>query len=138
MYANNEITDRGLFHKLVRTEARHVTADERRVWARSIDSAIKHASRPSTLVRMRLTQPAVVAAAAPALAAVAATLRDEGDVVSRGAMDAIRTFMTNGSESPLYGRDPLAARRAADELRRLVVTGRAAQRSPAGAHARAV
>jgi hypothetical protein len=135
MFANNEITDRGLLHKLLRTEAGNVTTDERRVWAKSIDGAIKDASRPSTLVRMRLTHPAVVLAAAPALSAVAATLRDEADVVSRETLDAVRTFMTDGLDSPLYGRDPLAAHRAADELRSLVVAGRIAQRPREVAHA---
>ena len=135
MFANNEITDRGLLHKVLRTEAAgKVTTDERRVWARSIDGAIKDASRPSTLVRMRLTHPAVVLAAAPVLSAVAATLRDEEDVVSREALDAVRQFMTDGIDSPLYGRDPLAAHRAADELRSLV-TGRIAQRPREVAHA---
>jgi hypothetical protein len=135
MFANNEITDRGLLHKLLSTEARKVTTDERRVWAQSIDGAIKDASRPSTLVRMRLTHPAVVLAAAPALSAVAATLRDEEDVVSRKTLDAVRTFMTDGIDSPLFGRDPLAAHRAADELRSLVVAGRFAQRPREVAHA---
>jgi hypothetical protein len=135
MFANNEITDRGLLHKLLRTEAGKVTTAERRVWAHSIESAIKDAARPSTLVRLRLTHPSVVVAAAPALSAVAATLRDEEDVVSRETLDAVRTFMTDGIDSPLYGRDPLAAHRAADELRRLVVTGRIAQRPREVAHA---
>ena len=135
MFANNEVTDRGLLHKLLRTEATKVTTGERRVWAGSIEGAIKDASRPSTFVHRRLTHPAVVVAAAPALAAVAATLRAEDVVVSREALDAVRTFMTDGVDSPLYGRDPLAAHRAADELRTLVVSGRIAQRPREVAHA---
>jgi hypothetical protein len=136
MFANNEITDRGLLHRLLRTEAGKVTTDERRVWADSIEGTIEDASRPSTLVRMRLTHPAVVVAAAPALSAVAATLRDEEHaVVSREALDTVRTFMTDGIDSPLYGRDPLAAHRAADELRNLVVAGRIARRPREVAHA---
>jgi hypothetical protein len=130
MFANSEITDRGLLHKLLRTEAGKVTTDERTVWARSIEGAIKDASRPSTFVRLRLTYPAVVVAAAPALSAVAAALRDEENVVvSREALDAVRKFMSDGIDSPLYGRDPLAARRVADEVRTLVVTGRITRRS---------
>jgi hypothetical protein len=135
MFVNNEITERGLLHKLLKAEAATVTIDERRVWAQSIDGAINDASRPSTLARMRLTHPAVVTAAAPALSAVAATLRDEQEFVSREALDTVRAFMTDGIDSPLYGRDPLAAHRAADELRNLVVTGRIAQRSREVAHA---
>jgi hypothetical protein len=116
MFVNNEITDRGLLHKLLQKTASQVTMDEREVWARSLDGAIKDASRPSTMVRSRLTRPAVVIAAAPALAAVAAALRDEQTTVSRDAIDAVRKFITDGIDSPLYGRDPLAARRSADAL----------------------
>ena len=36
----------------------------------------------------------------------------------RESLDAVREFMTDGIDSPLYGRDPLAARRGADALRR--------------------
>ena len=120
MFNNNEITDRGLLHKLLRKATSEVTMDEREVWARSVDGALKDASRPSTIVRSRLTRPAVVLAAAPALAAVAAVLRDEEVAVSREAIDAVRAFITDGIDSPLYGRDPLAAKRGADALRSLV------------------
>jgi hypothetical protein len=135
MFVNNEITDRGLLHKMLEAEARKVTTDERKAWARSIDGAIKDASRPSTIVRRRITFPSVVLAAAPALTAVAAMLRDEDVAVSREALNAIRKFMTDGIDSPLYGRDPLAAHRAADDLRNLVGAGRIAQRSREAAHA---
>jgi hypothetical protein len=135
MFVNNEITERGLLHKMLKAEAAKVTMDERTLWARSIDGAIKDASRPSTFVRTGLTHPAVVAAAAPALSAVAATLREQDAVVSREVLDAVRRFMTDGIDSPLYGRDPLAAHRAADDLRGLVVTGRIAQRRREVAHA---
>ena len=135
MFVNNEITERGLLHKMLEAEAGTVTLDERRVWARSIDGAINDASRPSTFARMRLTHPAVVAAAVPALSAVATTLRDEQEFVSREALDTVRAFLTDGIDSPLYGRDPLAAHRAADELRTLVVSGRIAQRPREVAHA---
>lgn len=128
MFVNNEITDRGLLHRLLKKEARVVTMDEREVWARSVDNAIKDATRPSTVIRMRLTRPAVVIAAAPALSAVAAALRDEQTVVSRQALDAVRSFMTDGIDSPLYGRDTLAAQRAAEALRNLVVAGESTAR----------
>ena len=125
MFNNNEITDRGLLHKLLRKATSEVTMDEREVWARSVDGALKDAARPSTIVRSRLTRPAVVLAAAPALAAVAAVLRDEEVAVSREAIDAVRAFITDGIDSPLYGRDPLAARRGAEALHGLLVTGSA-------------
>jgi hypothetical protein len=125
MFVNNEITDRGLLHKLLKKTTSEVTLDEREVWARSVDGAIKDASRPSTMVRSRLTRPDVVIAAAPSLAAVAAALRDEDATVSRAAIDAVRRFITDGIDSPLYGRDPLAARRGAEALHGLLVTGNA-------------
>ena len=90
MFVNNEITDRGLLHKLLRKATSEVTMDEREVWARSVDGALKDATSPSTMVRSRLTRPAVVLAAAPTLSAVAAVLRDDRVAVSREAIDAVR------------------------------------------------
>ena len=135
MFVNNEITDRGLLHKLLSKEARTVTMDERTSWARSLDHAIEDAFRPSTPVRIRLTRPSVVASAAPALTAVAAMLREERIDVSREALAAVREFLTDGIDSPLFGRDPLAAHRAADELRAIVGAGTRAARSREFAHA---
>jgi hypothetical protein len=133
MFVNNEITDRGLLHRLLKKEAGSITMDEREIWARSADNAIKDATRPSTMVRLRLTRPAVVMTAAPALSAVSAALRDEELAVSRQALDAVRAFMTDGISSPLYGRDPLAAQRAAEALRSLVTTSMRVERSHAPA-----
>ena len=65
----------------------------------------------------------------PALSAVSAALRDEHVAVSREAIDAVRTFMTDGVDSPLYGLDPLAARRAADALCGLVVASESTTRT---------
>ena len=135
MFVNNEITDRGLLHRLLHKVADEVTMDERNSWARTAEGAIKDASRPSTQVRMRLTRPEVVAAAAPSLLSVAAVLRNERIAVSREALDAVRTFLTDGIDSPLYGRDPLAARRGADALRTVVVAGDANARDREVAHA---
>jgi hypothetical protein len=90
------------------------------------------------VVRRRLTYPAVVMSAAPALSAVASVLRSEQVAISREALDAVRMFMTDGIDSPLYGRDPLAARRGADALHRNVVSGATAGRAGELAHANAV
>ena len=110
--------------------------DDRLVWARSIDGAIKDAASPAIPFRGRVAWPGVVLGAAPALVAVAAVLRDEDVGVSRDALDAVREFMTDGIDSPLYGSDPLAARRGADALRtRLAGHTGAVQRAPAGAAA---
>jgi hypothetical protein len=138
MFVNNEITDRGLLHKVLRKAAAEVTMDEREVWARSVEGALADASRPSTMVRSRLTRPAVVLAAAPALSAVAAVLRDDQVVVSREAMDAVKKFITDGIDSPLYGRDPLAAGRGADALRSLLPADETVRRAHAVRHSTAV
>ena len=67
--------------------------------------------------------------------AVAAELRNEDVAVSREALDAVREFMTDGIDSPLYGSDPLAARRSADALRRLFAGSEAAQHATAASAA---
>jgi hypothetical protein len=137
MFVNNEITNRGLLHRTLKKAAREVTIDERRAWARSAEGAIRDASRPSTMVRRRVTQPAVVLSAAPALSEIAAVLRNEDVAVSREALDGVRTFLTNGIDSPLYGSDPLAARRAGDALRDLVASSAPVTYSRQVAHATA-
>jgi hypothetical protein len=138
MFVNNELTERGLLHRLLARVASEVTMDERNVWANSIDGAIKDATRSSVPARNRVARPVVVLAAAPALSAVAAALRSEEIAVTREALDAVREFMTNGIDSPLYGRDPLAARRAADALRSRLLGDEARQRAAAATpHARA-
>lgn len=129
MFVNNEITERGLLHKLLNKAAREVTMDERKSWARAVDGAIEDASRPSTHFRRSITRPAVVIGAASALSAVAAVLRDENFSVSREAIDAVRRFLTDGIDSPLFGSDPLAARRGAEALRGLVVANASAKRA---------
>ena len=131
MFVNNEITSRGLLHKVLAKATREITMDEREVWARSIERALKDAARSRVPLSNRVARPATVVAAAPALTVVAATLRDDNASVSREAIDAVRAFMTDGIASPLFGRDPLAARRGADTLRRLFVAGETATRTPA-------
>ena len=131
MFANNEITERGLLHRMLDRASNEVTSEERKAWARSIDGAIRDAASPSVPLRNRVARPAVVLGAAPALSAVAAALRDEDQPVSREALTAVREFMTSGVDSPLYGRDPLAARRGADALRRQIVAAEAAERATA-------
>ena len=112
-----------------------VTHDDRLVWARSIDGAIKDAANRAVPFRSRVAWPGVVLGAAPALVAVAAILRDEDVAVSRDSLDAVREFMTDGIDSPLYGSDPLAARRSAEALRSRIAGAEVAQRAPAGAAA---
>jgi hypothetical protein len=132
MFVNNEVTERGLLHRVLDRVKDEVTLDERTDWARSIDRAIEDAAGPGIPLRNRVARPAVVLGAAPALSAVAAALRDEDLVVSRESLNAVRSFLTDGVDSPLYGRDPLAARRGADALRRRLVSADAAQRATIG------
>jgi len=135
MFANNEITERGLLNRALDRIRDEVTLDERMVWAHSIDRAIKDAASPAIPFRSRVAWPGVVLGAAPALVAVAAVLRDEDTAVTREALDAVREFMTDGIDSPLFGNDPLAARRGADELRRELAGSGAVQRATAVATA---
>jgi len=128
MFVNNEITERGLLHRLLDRVSNEVTMEERLTWARSIDGAIKDAASPAAPLRNRVARPLVVLGAAPALSAVAAALRNEDLAVSRESLNAVRAFMTDGIDSPLYGSDPLAARRSADALRRSLVSAEGAER----------
>jgi hypothetical protein len=131
MFVNNEITDRGLLHRMLVRVSNEVTSEERTIWARSIDGAIKDAASPAVPLRNRVARPVVVLGAAPALSAVAAALRNDDLVIPRESLESVREFMTNGANSPLYGRDPLAARRGADALRRRLVGAATTQRATA-------
>ncbi len=64
--------------------------DERKVWARSIEGAIKDATRSYAALRNRVARPVVVLAAAPSLSAVAAVLRGRRARVPR-VSDSTRT-----------------------------------------------
>jgi hypothetical protein len=108
-----------------------VAMDERLAWAHSIDGAIREAAGPASPFHAGPTRPIVVLGAASALAALAADLRDEDVAVERDAIDAIRGFMTDAVDSPLYGRDPLAARRGAALLHRRIGGASAAPWAPA-------
>ncbi len=119
MFANSEITERGLLHRLLdRNASRGVGMEERALWARTIEGAIKDAAGASFPSRSRIARPVVVLGAASALSAIALALRDEDVVVTPETLVAVRSFMTDGIDSPLYGSDPFAARRAAEALRR--------------------
>ena len=76
-----------------------------------------------------LVQPSVALACAPSLRAIAAALRDEARPVDEGAMDAVRTFITDGG-SPFFGRDVTAALREAVRLQHIVVVAEPAVREP--------
>jgi hypothetical protein len=133
MFANNEITGRGFLHRALERANDEVTLDERLVWAHSIDRSIKDAANPAIPFRSRVAWPGVVLGAAPVLVAVAAILRDEDVAVSREGLDAVHAYLTDGIDSPLFGSDPLAARRGAEQLRRELAGTQVAQRATAGA-----
>ena len=121
MFANNEIRERGFLHRLLDRDAGHgVALAERERWAGTIEAAIKDAAGAHFPSRNRIARPVVVLGAASALSAVAVALRDEDVAVTPETLAAVRSFMTDGIASPLYGTDPLAAGRAAEALRRRV------------------
>ena len=56
-----------MLERVLRKAALEVTMDERKVWARSIERAIKDATRSYVPLRNRVARPVVVIAAAPSL-----------------------------------------------------------------------
>jgi hypothetical protein len=87
---------------------------QRPVLARHIDRLLLEAERPLVSRGPRtLVRPAVATAARPSLVAIAAMLRDERRHVAPDAVEAVRAFLQDGADSPLYGRDPATAALAA-------------------------
>ena len=62
MFANNEITERGLLNRALDRMHDDVTLDERMVWAHSIDRSIKDAASRAIPFRSRVAWPGVVLA----------------------------------------------------------------------------
>lgn len=60
----------------------------------------------------------VVWACRPALLAIKDVLGDPRQPISAVALRHLKTFLTDPSASPLFGTDPTAARRAAEQLQR--------------------
>jgi hypothetical protein len=133
MFANSEITDRGLFHRLLERAGFDGAMHDRESCASAIDGAIRDAVGAAVPPRNRVARPVVVLSAASALSAIAGALRDEDIAVAPAALDAVHAFMTDGAGSPLYGRDPRAARLGAEALRVRIVAGEGAQRAIAAA-----
>jgi hypothetical protein len=133
MFGNNEISDRRLWQRLLERAGRDGAMQDRESCASAIDGAIRDAASASVPPRHRIARPVVVLSAASALSAVAGTLRDEDVAVAPAALDAVRAFLTDGAGSPLYGSDPLAARLAAEALRREIAPAEGAQRATVAA-----
>jgi hypothetical protein len=131
MFASHEMTERGPLQRFRGRSSDETTMDDRLTVARAIDGAIRDAAGGSAPLRGRVARPTVVLAAASTLVAIAAALRDEDAAVSREQLAAVRSFLTDGVSSPLFGGDPLAARRSADALRARFTAVEAAQRAAA-------
>jgi hypothetical protein len=100
---------------------------QRRAWARSVHRLLEAVSRsypawwqyphPYWDFPPR-TRREVIWACRPALPAIAAALGDEQQPISDAALRQLRSFLTDPSVSPLFGDDPAAARRGAQQLQR--------------------
>ena len=104
-----------MLERVLRKAALEVTMDERKVWARSIEGAIKDATRSYVPLRNRVARPVVVIAAAPSLSAVAAVLRDETAASGASSFDRPSTAVQVRSSPSLASipmASPLVARRA--------------------------
>ena len=76
MSVNTEISERGLFHRLEGPRKQRGHTRRAPFMGASIDHAISDAARSNLPLRYRVARPRVVLAAAPALVAVAAVLRN--------------------------------------------------------------
>jgi hypothetical protein len=73
-----------------------------------------------------LVDPVVASSCAAPAASIAVVLRDWTQPVQADLLDDIRWFVTDGCDSPLFGRDAAAALLAISEIERSVSAGRAA------------
>jgi hypothetical protein len=97
---------------------------QRRTWARSVQRLLEAFSRclpwwqsphPYFDFPPRLCRE-VLWACRPSLLAIAAILVDERQPISATALEQLKRFLTDPSVSPLFGDDPMVARRAAQQL----------------------
>ena len=96
----------------------------RRAWARSVQRMLEAVSGCSPWWQFPhpywdfppLIRREVVWACRPSLLAIAAILVDERQPISATALRQLKRFLTDPSVSPLFGDDPMVARRAAQQL----------------------
>jgi hypothetical protein len=96
----------------------------RRAWAQSVQRLLDDASRSSSGVQFPhpdweaplLLRTKVVLACRPELLAIKDALHDARQPISAAAVQQLKAFLTDPSVSPLFGGDPLAARRAVEQL----------------------
>jgi hypothetical protein len=102
----------------------------RRSSARSVQQLLDAASRHLSASRfphpnweaLLLLHTEVVWACRPALLAIKAALDDASQPISAAALRQLKTFLTDPSALPLFGINPIAGRRAAEQLQ-YTVTG---------------
>jgi hypothetical protein len=68
-----------------------------------------------------LVQPSVSAACSPSLRAIAAAMRDETHPIDEASLRALSRFLTDGADSPFFGRDSTAALREVVRLQHVIV-----------------
>jgi hypothetical protein len=106
------------------TVSRLPSMRRRRAWARSVQRLLKAVSGCSPWWQFPhpywdlppLIHREVVWVCRPSLLAIAAILVDERQPISATALRQLKRFLTEPSVSPLFGDDPMVARRAAQQL----------------------
>jgi hypothetical protein len=112
-----------LLRRVLAPAPQDLVSRERRVLATGLERLGDRADRSSATGRAigpPIVHRDVAAAVAAPAASMAEDLRDPALPVDDGALTEIREFLTDGSRSPLYDRDPLAAVVAVAELERRV------------------
>jgi hypothetical protein len=99
----------------------------RQAWAKSLQHLLDSASRsgsasqfphPDWEAPLLVVRTKVVEACRPELLAIKDALVDARQPISAAALKQLKAFVTDPSASPLFGGDPLIARRAAGQLHR--------------------
>jgi hypothetical protein len=126
-----------MLHKLTRSRGAPAQAKviaklagmrRRHPWAQAVQQLVGSASRSASAARIPrpdweaplLLSTKVVKAARPELLAVKEALLDTRRPISAAAVQQLKTFLSDPTASPLFGRDPIIARRAATQLQRSV------------------
>jgi hypothetical protein len=126
-----------MLHKLTRSRrapaqakviARLAGMRWRYVWAQAVQQLVDSASRSASAAQFPhpelgsslLLSTKVVKACRPELLAVKEALLDTRRPISAAAVQQRKTFLSDPSASPLFGGDPIIARRAAIQLQRSV------------------
>jgi hypothetical protein len=106
------------------TVGRPPSMRQRRAWSRSVHRLLEAVSGCSPWWQFPhpywdfppLIRREVVWACRPSLLTIAAILVDERQPISATTLRQLKRFLTDPSASPLFGNDPMAARRAAQQL----------------------